>query len=129
MFFSVAVARTDIIGVPIYMKRGTQNRTWFFNINNISTSLGSELFQNSSGIHTFTDYDLFSAFAEKIKVAAMKLLGKDPTFQNTFSMIVEEIEVKCMYHERISILSLIFNISAFTFLVRVTKRGNTNREN
>ena len=129
MFFSVAVARTDIIGVPIYMKRGTQNRTRFFNINNISTSLGSELFQNNSGIHTFTDYDLFSAFAEKIKVAAMKLLGKDPKFQNTFSMIVEEIEVKCMYHERISILSLIFNISAFTFLVRVTKRGNTNREN
>ena len=89
MFFSIAVARTDIIGVPIDMKKGTQNRTRFFNINNISSSLGSELFLNNSGIQTFTDYDFFSAFAEKRKLAAMKLLGKDPTFQNTFSMIVK----------------------------------------
>ena len=30
--FSIAMSKTDIIGVTIYLKRGTQNRTWFVDI-------------------------------------------------------------------------------------------------
>lgn len=38
--FSIAIAKADTIGVPIHMKRGTQNRTQFVNINNIFANLG-----------------------------------------------------------------------------------------
>ena len=39
--FPIAIAKADIIGVPIYMKRCTQKRTWFVNINNTFASLRS----------------------------------------------------------------------------------------
>ena len=41
--FSIAISKADIIGVPIYMKRGTQNRTRFVYITDISTNLLSDL--------------------------------------------------------------------------------------
>ena len=39
----IAIPTADIIGVPIYMKRRTQNRNRFVDITNISTNLGSDL--------------------------------------------------------------------------------------
>ena len=39
----IAIPKADIIGVPIYMKRRTQNRKRFVDITNISTNLGSDL--------------------------------------------------------------------------------------
>ena len=39
----IAIPKADIIGVLIYMKRRTQNRTRFVDITNISTNLGSDL--------------------------------------------------------------------------------------
>ena len=41
--FSIAISKADIIGVPIYKKRGTQNRTRFVYITDISTNLESDL--------------------------------------------------------------------------------------
>ena len=41
--FSIAISKADIIGVPIYMKGGTQNRTRFVYITDISTNLESDL--------------------------------------------------------------------------------------
>ena len=35
--FSIAISKADIKGILIYLKRGTQNRTWFVDIANIST--------------------------------------------------------------------------------------------
>ena len=76
------------------MKRGTQNRTRFVDITDISTNLGSDLSQSLSGIqHAFTGFDLVSTFAGKGKVAAPKVL-----FQKTFSMFGEKTEVKCRSH-------------------------------
>ena len=81
------------------MKRGTQNRTRFVDITDISTNLGSDLSQSLSGIqHAFTGFDLVSTFARKGKVAAPKVLRKHPLFQKTFSMFGEKIEVKCRSH-------------------------------
>ena len=37
--FSITISKTDFIGVPIYMKRGTQNRIRFIDITDISTNL------------------------------------------------------------------------------------------
>ena len=71
--FSIAVSKEDITGVSIYMKRGTQNRTRFVDITDISTNLGSDLSQSILGIHAFTGFDSFSAFAGKGKVTALKV--------------------------------------------------------
>ena len=55
--FSIAISKADIKGILIYLKRDTQNRTWFVDIANISTNLGSDLFQSIPGIHAFTGCD------------------------------------------------------------------------
>ena len=96
--FSIAISKADIIAVSTYMKRGTQNRTRFVDITDISTNLGIDLSHSIPGIHTFTGCDSVSAFAGKGKVAALKVLRKHPSFQKTFSMIGEEIEVKYRPH-------------------------------
>ena len=96
--FSIAILKADIKDIPIYLKRGTQNRTQFVDIANISTNLGSDLFQSIPGIHAFTGCDSVSAFARKGKVAALQVLCKYPSFQKTFSMLGEEIEVKYRSH-------------------------------
>ena len=96
--FSIAISKTDIIGVPIYMKRGTQNRTRFVDITDISTNLGSDLSQSIPGIHPFTGCDSVSAFAGKRKVAAVKVLRKHSSFQKTFSIFGEKTEVKYRSH-------------------------------
>lgn len=64
--FSTAIAEADTIGVPIYMKRGTQNRTQFVNINNIFANLGCVLSQSIPGIHTFTGCDCVFAGTGKV---------------------------------------------------------------
>ena len=92
--FSIAISKADIISVPIYMKRGTQNRTRFLDITDISTNLGSDRSESITGIHAFTGCDLVSAFPGKRRVAALQVLRKHPSFQKTFSMFGEEIEVK-----------------------------------
>ena len=80
MFFSLAIAKADIISVPIYIKRGTQNITRFFDITNISINFGSDLSQSIPRTQAFTGYDSVNIFAGKIKVAALKLLRKHRTF-------------------------------------------------
>ena len=55
--FSIAISKAEIISVPIYMKRGTQNRTRFVDITHIFTNLGSDLAQSIPGIHAFTGCD------------------------------------------------------------------------
>ena len=97
--FSIAITKADIIGVPIYMKRGTQKRTKFANIHDISTNLGSDFPQRIPGMHAFSGCDSISEFAGKGKVTALTLLRKHSMFQNTFSMIGEEIEVKYKSYE------------------------------
>ena len=78
--FSIAISKADTKGIPIYLKRGTQNRTQFVDIANISTNLGTDLFKSIPGIHAFTGCDSVSAFARKRKVAALQVLRKYPSF-------------------------------------------------
>ena len=87
--FSIAISKADII----YMKIGTQNRTQLVDITEISTNLRSDLSRSIPGIHVFTGCNSVSAFAGKGKVAALKILRKHPSFQKTFSMFGEKIEV------------------------------------
>ena len=96
--FSIAMSKADIIAVPIYIKRGTQNRARFVDIADISSNLGSDLSQSIPGMHPFTGCDSVSAFAGKRKAAALKVLHKHPSFQKTFSIFGEKIEVKYRSH-------------------------------
>ena len=91
--FTLAVAKANIIGVPIYQKRGTQNRARFLNITDISSILGSDVSACLPGLHAFTGCDTVSAFAGKGKVTALKLVRKNPTSQRAFTRIGTEIEV------------------------------------
>ena len=93
--FTLAVAKANIIGVPIYQKRGTQNRTRFLNITDISSILGSDVSACLPGLHAFTGCDTVSAFAGKGKVTALKLVRKNPIFQRAFTRIGTEIEFTC----------------------------------
>ena len=96
--FSIAISKADIIGVSIYMKKGTQNRTRFVDITDVSTNLGSHLFQSIPGMHAFTGCDSDKTFGGKGKAAGLKVLRKHPSFQKTFSMFGEGIEVKYRSH-------------------------------
>ena len=89
--FSIAMSKADIIGVHIYMKRGTQNRTRFVDITDISTNFGSDLSQSIPGIHGFTGCDSVIAFAGKGKVAAPKVLRKYPSFQKTLACLERKL--------------------------------------
>ena len=80
------------------MKRDAQNRTRFVDIADISTNLGSDLSQSIPAMHAFTGCGSVSAFPGKGKVSALKVLLKHPSFQKTFSMFGEEIEVKYRSH-------------------------------
>ena len=70
--FLIAISKADI-GVPIYMKRGTQNRTRLVDLTDISTNFGSDLSQSIPGIHGFTGCDSVITLAGKGKVAAPKV--------------------------------------------------------
>ena len=67
--FSIAISKADIIGVPIYLKRSTQNRTQFVDITDISPNLESDLYQSIPGMQAFIGCNSVSAFAGKGKVA------------------------------------------------------------
>ena len=54
---SVAISKAGIIGVPIYMTTGSQNRTRFVDLTDISPNLESDLYQSIPGIHAFTGCD------------------------------------------------------------------------
>ena len=80
------------------MKRGSQIRTRFVDITNIFTYLGSDLSQSIPGIHAFIGCDSASAFTGKEKVAPLQILCKHPSFQKTFSIFEEQIEIKYRSH-------------------------------
>ena len=55
--FILAIAKAAIVGVPIFQKRGTQNRTRFVSITDISNILGSDLSVCLPGLHALTGCD------------------------------------------------------------------------
>ena len=83
---TLAIAKANIISVPIYQKRDTQNRTRFINITEISNILGSDISASLLGV---------SAFAGKATV--LKLLRKHPTSRDPLSGLEQKLRSQKNY--------------------------------
>lgn len=75
------------ITCPIYQKCGTQNRTRFVDITKLVGSIGYGMCDSLIGLHAFTGCDTVSAFAGQGKLKALKMLKKDTSYQDTFSLL------------------------------------------
>lgn len=75
---------------PMYQKSGTQNQTTYIDIGKLATSLGDGVWQALVGLHAFTGYDTVSAFADRGKLGALKLLKGSEAFQEAFKDLWEE---------------------------------------
>ena len=91
--FVLGVSCADQFSIPIYQKRGTQNRTRYVNISNIARILGNDVSKSLPGLHAFTGCDTVSAFSSKGKMTALKLLQSSPQYQMTFNELGTGSEV------------------------------------
>ena len=64
------------IRCSIYQKSGTKNRTRYIDISKLASSLGEKVYDALIGYHSFTGCDTMSAFADRGKCSALKLLKK-----------------------------------------------------
>ena len=81
------------IPCPIYQKCGTQIRSRFTDINELSRVLGVGVYDALIGMHSFTGYDTVSAFNGRGKSATFKKLKTDKTYQATFKELGSSWEI------------------------------------
>ena len=120
-----------IINCPLYQKCGTQNRTRYINISDLSRVLGDELCNALIGIHAFTGCDSVSAFAGRGKLSAFKLVKGNRTFQESFKSLGASWHVsKELYSSMESFVcrmyassSSISDVNELRYLLFCTKRG------
>lgn len=74
----LCLANNANINSKIFMKQGTKTRTKYIDISKMAGRLGHDVCEALIGLHAFTGCDTVSAFAGKGKVAALKIIRKDP---------------------------------------------------
>ena len=80
----ICIANVQNIRVPMFQRRGTQNRIQFISITNIYNIIGHNVALALPGLHSFTGCDTTSAFAGKGKLSALKILKGSVQFQQLF---------------------------------------------
>ena len=75
------------------MKRGSQSRTRFVNLTDISNVLGPDVSSCLPGMHAFTGCNSVSAFAGKGKAVALKRLRKFSVFHEAFVSMGQQNEI------------------------------------
>ena len=89
----LAISKAAELEIPIYQKRGTQNRTRYINVTSFSKSVGESIAASLPGIHAFTGCDTVSSFAGKGKKNAFKLLKKSTVYQEAFVQLGAQLQV------------------------------------
>ena len=112
------------------MKSGSQSRTRFVNLTEISNVLGPDVSSCLPRMHAFTGCDSVSAFAGKGKVAAPKLLRKFSVFHEAFVSMRQqnEISAELLKHQEAFTCSLygsktITDINQLRYAMFCAKRG------
>ena len=85
----------------IYQKCGTQNRTRFVDISKLALSLGDSVCDSLIGLHAFTGCDTVSAFANRGKLSALKLMQRDITYQETCGQVGQSWDVQPKLFEKV----------------------------
>ena len=80
------------IQCPIYLKRGTVNRTRSVDINKLTRTLGERICISLIGLHSFTGCDTVGALAGRRKLCALKLLTL-ARLPSLLSYIVHQIRI------------------------------------
>ena len=92
----LAISKAAELEIPIYQKRGTQNKTRYINVTSFSKSVGERIAASLPGIHAFTGCDTVSSFAGKGKKNAFKLLKKSTVYQEAFVQLGAQLQVPYM---------------------------------
>ena len=78
------------ISTKMYIKCGIQTRMRIIDVTKLGASLNPSVCKALLGLHAFTGCDTVSAFMGHGKVAGLKLLETNSTFQDTFSSLGSE---------------------------------------
>ena len=89
----LAISKAADLEIPVYQKRGTENRTRYINVTSISKSVGEIIAASLPGIHAFTGCDTVSSFAGKGKNESFKLLQKSTVYQEAFVQLGAQLQV------------------------------------
>jgi len=81
------------IACPLYQKCGTQTRTRYVDIRNVTHMFGEQFCEALPGLHTYTGCDTVSAFAGRGKVSALQKLEHEKSTQEVFSDLGKEWEL------------------------------------
>ena len=82
--FIMSLAFSRQIAIPLYLKCGTKGRTRFIAVQQVVHCIGESLCESLIGFHAFTGCDTVSAFAGRGKIAALKILKRSNSYQDTF---------------------------------------------
>ena len=91
--FVLCLAFKPFVPATMYLKCGTQTRTTYINITNVVQRHGLVLCRCLPGLHAFTGCDSVSAFSDKGKLTALKLVKRKPAFQEVFQQLGMDWEV------------------------------------
>ena len=85
--FVLCLAFESLILCKMFVKSSKQTRTVYIDISKVVLALGSQVCLALPGLHAFTGCDSVSAFFGKGKVAALKIVRRNKSFQNLFQEI------------------------------------------
>ena len=85
--FVLCLAFENLLPCKVFVKSSRQTRTIYIAISKVVLALGSQVCLALPGLHAFTGCDSVSAFFGKGKVAALKIVRRNQSFQNPFREI------------------------------------------
>ncbi len=91
----LALGLAKVIPLPMYQESGTSTRTrvTFTDISAMADSCGSGICEVIVSVHAFTGCGSTSAFVGRGKAGALKLLGKDPEYQELFAQLGNDWDI------------------------------------
>lgn len=89
----LAISHSAQIDGKLYLLRGNSDTRRLLDISQLGKTLGPNVCRALPGLHAFTGTDYTSAFAGQGKLKAMKLLLKETSYQELFSLLGSEWEL------------------------------------
>lgn len=81
------------INIEMFQKCGTAARVLYINISLVAQALGKEVCKCLPALHAFTGCDTISAFANKGKLSALKIVKKEERYRKLFQKLGKEMEL------------------------------------
>ena len=115
--FVLSLAFENLLPCKMFVKSSKQTRTVYIDISKVVLALGSQVCLALPGLHAFTGCDSVSAFFGKGKLAALKIVRRNKSFQNLF----QEIGMRWEPSD-----DLLVKLQEFTCIMYTSSPGTSN---